>query len=145
MVFDGFSSLGNTRMTTETTEETPRRRRLARIDDVARLSGVSTATVDRVLNQRPGVRATTVQRVLEAAGELGYIMDSTLPAQALKPWRLAFLLPAGTNRFLGMLGRSIGAAQDQFASFNMRARVEYIEGFKPDLLAQHLRRIGREV
>ena len=37
----------------------PRRRRLAKIDDVARLSGVSSATVDRVLNQRPGVRAMT--------------------------------------------------------------------------------------
>ena len=47
--------------------EPSQRRRLARIDDVARLSGVSTATVDRVLNERPGVRAVTVQRVLKAA------------------------------------------------------------------------------
>src|SRR6185295_12310479 len=130
---------------TESTIEPPRRRRLARIDDVASLSGVSTATVDRVLNQRPGVRAPTVQRVLKAASELGYLMDGALPAQALKPWRLAFLLPAGTNRFLGMLGRLIGASQDQLASFNMRARVDYIESFKPDLLAQHLRRVGRDI
>ncbi|MEN3382662.1 MAG: LacI family transcriptional regulator [Hyphomicrobiales bacterium] len=143
MAFDGITAGSfpqETRMTAR-----PRRRRMAKIDDVAHLSGVSTATVDRVLNQRPGVRAITVQRVLQAAGELGYITDSTLPAQALKPWRLAFLLPAGTNRFLGMLGRSIGASQDRFASFNMRARVDYIESFKPDLLAQHLRRVGREV
>jgi len=130
---------------TEPTADPPRRRRLARIDDVARLSGVSVATVDRVLNQRPGVRPVTVQRVLKAANELGYLMDSTLPAQALKPWRLAFLLPAGTNRFLNMLGRLIGASHDQLASFNMRARVEHIESLKPDLLAQELRRLGREV
>lgn len=118
---------------------------MARIDDVARLAGVSTATVDRVLNQRPGVRAVTVQRVLRAATEIGYVMAGALPASALKPLRLAFLLPAGTNRFLGMLGRLIGGSQDQLASFNMRARVDYIESFKPELLAQHLRRIGREV
>jgi LacI family transcriptional regulator len=118
---------------------------MARIDDVARLSGVSSATVDRVLNQRPGVRANTVQRVLKAAGELGYLMDGTLPAQALKPWRLSFVLPAGTNRFLGMLGRLIGASQDQLASFNMRARVDHVESFKPELLAQELRRVGRDV
>jgi LacI family transcriptional regulator len=130
---------------TESTIEPPRRRRLARIDDVASLSGVSTATVDRVLNQRPGVRATTVQRVLKAASELGYLVDGALPAQALKPWRLAFVLPAGTNRFLNMLSRLIGSSQDQFASFNMRARVEQIESLKPDLLAQELRRVGREV
>ena len=118
---------------------------MAKIDDVARLSGVSTATVDRVLNQRPGVRAVTVQRVLKAANELGYLVEGALPAQALKPWRLAFLLPAGTNRFLAMLGRLIGASQDQLASFNMRARVDHIESFKPELLAQELRRVGRDV
>jgi LacI family transcriptional regulator len=73
---------------------------MARIADVARLAGVSLATVDRVLNQRPGVRAATVQRVLKAAAELGYVMDGALPASAPKPLRLAFLLPAGTNRFL---------------------------------------------
>jgi LacI family transcriptional regulator, galactose operon repressor len=132
-------------MTGPPTNEPPRRRQLARIEDVARLSGVSPATVDRVLNQRPGVRAVTVQRVLKAANELGYLMDSALPAQALKPWRLAFLLPADTNRFLGMLGRLIGASQDQLASFNMRARVEHLESLKPHLLAHELRRLGREV
>ena len=123
----------------------PRRRRLARIDDVARLSGVSSATVDRVLNQRPGVRTITVQRVLKAANELGYLMDGALPAQALKPWRLAVLLPAGTNRYLNLLGRVIGSSQDQLASFNMRARVEHIESFRPELLAHELKRVGREV
>lgn len=123
----------------------PRRRQMARVEDVARLAGVSTATVDRVLNQRPGVRPATVQRVLKAAGELGYVMEGALPASALRPLRLAFLLPAGNNRFLGLLGRLIAGSQDQLASFNMRARVEHIESFKPELLAHELRRIGREV
>ncbi|MGE7469004.1 LacI family DNA-binding transcriptional regulator [Bosea sp. NPDC003192] len=126
-------------------DETPRRRQMARVEDVARLAGVSTATVDRVLNQRPGVRPATVQRVLKAAGELGYVMEGALPASALRPLRLGFLLPAGNNRFLGMLGRLIAGSQDQLASFNMRARVEHIESFKPELLAHELRRIGREV
>lgn len=124
---------------------TPRRRRLASIEDIARLSGVSTATVDRVLNQRPGVRAITVQRVLKAAGQLGYLMDGALPPQALRPLRIAFLLPASTNHYLGMLGRFIGAAQDQLASFNMRARVVHITSFKPELLAQELRHMARDV
>ena len=123
----------------------PRRRQMARVEDVARLAGVSTATVDRVLNQRPGVRPATVQRVLKAAGELGYVMEGALPASALRPLRLGFLLPAGNNRFLGLLGRLIASSQDQLASFNMRARVEHIESFKPELLAHELRRIGREV
>jgi len=73
------------------------------------------------------------------------VMDGALPAQALRPLRLAFLLPSGTNRFLGMLGRFIGSSHDQLASFNMRARVVHIESFNPQLLAQQLRQIGREV
>ncbi len=38
----------------------------ARIIDIALQAGVSTATVDRVLNKRPGVRQKTIDRVIEA-------------------------------------------------------------------------------
>ena len=37
-----------------------------RVVDIALQAGVSTATVDRVLNGRPGVKAKTVQKVREA-------------------------------------------------------------------------------
>jgi LacI family transcriptional regulator len=128
------------------TKKPVRDRKIPRLTDVAERAGVSTATADRVLNRRPGVRFTTVQRVLQAADELGYILPGgALPPAALKPLRLAFLLPAGNNRFLGQLGRLICASQDRFAALNMRARVEYIESFKPDLLAQQLRRAARDV
>jgi LacI family transcriptional regulator len=139
MVFDGFAIM------TAEVDDKPRRSRSARIDDVAARAGVSTATVDRVLNGRPGVRALTVQRVLRAASEIGYLIDEAQPASALRPLRLAFLLPEGGNRFLGMLGRLIGGSQAQLASFNMRARVDRIESFRPELLAQHLKAVGREV
>ena len=84
MVFDGMNALIH-RPAEEAEPAAPRRRQMARVEDVARLAGVSTATVDRVLNQRPGVRPATVQRVLKAAGELGYVMEGTLPASALSP------------------------------------------------------------
>ncbi len=42
-----------------------------RIIDIARQAGVSTATVDRVLNKRPGVRQKTIDRVVEAVKWLG--------------------------------------------------------------------------
>ena len=40
--------------------------------DVAREAGVSTATVDRVLNARLPVRDETARRVFEAARAVGY-------------------------------------------------------------------------
>jgi LacI family transcriptional regulator len=42
------------------------------ISDVAREAGVSTATVDRVLNGREKVRETTARQVFEAAHRIGY-------------------------------------------------------------------------
>ena len=78
---------------------------LSRIVDVARRAGVSTATVDRVLNRRPGVRPITLQRVLTAASELNYMpAEDLLAAMRPKPMRLLFLLPKGTNRFLSCWG-----------------------------------------
>jgi len=45
------------------------------LHDVARTAGVSLATVDRVLNRRPGVHAETAERVHEAIGQLKYRPD----------------------------------------------------------------------
>ena len=122
--------------------EAPQRR--ARATDVARAAGVSTATVDRVLNRRPGVRDVTVQRVLEAAARLAYLPeDGPFAALAAKPLRLTFLLPAGTNRYLRMLGETVGYMEDQLAPLNVRCRAHTIEGFDPRVLAERLLHHGR--
>ncbi|WP_247431519.1 LacI family DNA-binding transcriptional regulator [Bradyrhizobium sp. 44] len=113
---------------------------LSRIVDVARRAGVSTATVDRVLNRRPGVRAMTQQRVLAAASELDYMpAEDLLAAMRPKPMRLLFLLPEGTNRFLSTLGQLIVHSDGRLAPFNVRCQVDTIKSFNPELLAHRLR------
>src|SRR5215217_5676695 len=94
----------------------------ARVSDVAREAGVSTATVDRVLHGRPNVRHATVQKVLKAAARLEYLPEEDFHARAAAPMQLAFLLPAGTNRYLRMLGDYIGYAEDVWSPFNTRCR-----------------------
>ncbi len=113
----------------------------ANMTDIARLAGVSTATVDRVLNHRPGVREATVQRVLKVAADLAYLPESDLYA-ALTPsaMRISFVLPKGTNRFISMLGDTITYSQPSWAPYNVKCRVEYIEGFNPEVLAASLKR-----
>ncbi|MFN3278116.1 MULTISPECIES: LacI family DNA-binding transcriptional regulator [Paracoccus] len=80
------------------------------IHDVARIAGVSLSTVDRVLNDREGVRRATRARVAEAMQQLGY--ERNIAAANLarrRQYRLLFVLPAGGNSFMRGLEREIGA------------------------------------
>lgn len=70
------------------------------IKNVAELSGVSAATVDRVLNGRSGVKPRNQHRVLEAAAKLGYLPETGDLAMPARPARLEFFLPVAGNRFL---------------------------------------------
>nr|WP_245152512.1 LacI family DNA-binding transcriptional regulator [Allopusillimonas soli] len=124
----------------------PSRRNRAGIIDVAQKAGVSTATVDRVLNRRSGVRAATVQAVLKAAADLGYLpQDDLYKALRPQPMRLLFLLPAGTNRYLNMLGDYATMVHGQLEPFNVQCRNRFVEGFDARILADTLLREGKRV
>jgi LacI family transcriptional regulator len=116
----------------------------SRIVDVARASGVSTATVDRVLHGRANVRVATAQRVLRAAAELRYLPEADLwRLLQPPPMELAFLLPAGTNRYLRMLGDSIRYASETLAPYNVRCRTHLIDSFDAGRVAAALIKHGR--
>jgi LacI family transcriptional regulator len=78
------------------------------VNDIARVAGVSLATVDRVLNERPGVRAVTIKKVQEAVEELSYVRDTAAANLARqKTYRFVFVLPDWKGQFLVSLERSI--------------------------------------
>lgn len=100
------------------------------VHDIAREAGVSLATVDRVLNQRPGVRHVTVERVQAAVDKLGYVRDlsaANLARQRL--YRLAFVLPTGQSQFLAALEDAVreavlGLKSDRLDLQSVRAPVD---------------------
>lgn len=105
--------------------------------DLAREAGVSSATVDRVLNNRQGVKPRTREIVLTTARRLGYLAEGEpAPAAPLRPVRLSFLLPAGTNAFMKTLQAQLEAQAAAREAIEMR--VETIEGFNPESLARSL-------
>jgi LacI family transcriptional regulator len=111
----------------------------ARLADIAREAGVSSATVDRVLNERPGVKDHTRQHVLSVAQRLGF-----LPGPAATPnLRLAFLLPQGTNTFIKMLQAQIEQQAAQLEG--VETRVETIEGFDPAALSARLSELQGQI
>jgi len=112
--------------------------------DVAREAGVSPATVDRVLNNRAGVRGRTREIVLETARRLGYIGGDSTTAQSVPTeiYRLDFVLPVGTNTFMKMLHRELEVQGARSAALDVR--MHSIEGFNPDTLADKLHELRGE-
>ena len=83
------------------------------IADIARQAGVGTATVDRVLNKRPGVNAETVQRVMQVVAELGSPPPRGRPRKG-ENFRFAFVLPGEATPFVELVDRQIAQAAGEF-------------------------------
>jgi LacI family transcriptional regulator len=121
--------------------EHPSHGRRVTIVDIARIADVSTATVDRVLNGRSGVKPATIKRVMKAAAELGYVDESDERARDVRPLSpVSFILPKGGNRYIAMLGRMVQEMAPQLERFSLKPVVEHIGSFNPDLLAKALQR-----
>jgi len=112
----------------------------ATVADIAKEAGVSTATVDRVLNGRDGVRERTRDHVLSVAGRLGYIEDAPRLAGAANEMaeivELDILLPGGTNTFINNLAAQFVEAAA--SRKDVRLTVHSIEGFDAEALARKL-------
>lgn len=111
----------------------------ATITEIARAAGVSTATVDRTLNNRPGVKARTRNQVLDAAVRLGYLPEHRVatPGPAAGAVTIDFVLPGGTNTFLRLLSEHLLAIADARRG-EAQVRVHHIDGFDPEALARSL-------
>jgi len=100
------------------------------IHDVAEKAGVSLATVDRVLNNRPGVRAATIEKVRDAVSTLKYTPDVFAANLAKKRnYRLHFLIPNGPNAFMEDLTREAIAHAATLERERVSVHIEPIDAF----------------
>jgi LacI family transcriptional regulator len=113
------------------------------LHDVAREAGVSLATVDRVLNSRPGVRDVTVGRVQGAMARLGYRPDPLAARLARRAdYRFAFVLPSSDNPFMAALDEHLVAAAEWLAPERASIERMFVDVFDPDKLANALERLA---
>ena len=115
------------------------------LSEVAREAGFSTATVERALNNRSGVRLRTREIVVDTARRLGYISDTSLfanPSGDL-PVRLEFILPEGSNMFIRALHVQLEA--QAALRDGVEVRITTLEGFNPDRLALALAKLRDDV
>ena len=95
-----------------------------RLEDVARAAGVSKATVDRVINGRPGVRDETARLVNAALRELGYAKNALMAQVAATPVRVEILIPLGDRNFFTELRQRV---ERLFAALGDQIAVHWIE------------------
>ena len=103
------------------------------MEDVARASGHSLSTVDRVLNGRSNVRADTAQHIREAAETLGYYAAGVIRERIreVKPRRtLGFLLQRPDAAFYKGLAESLVRATESCRAIHGKV-VEYLKSQSP--------------
>lgn len=113
--------------------------RRATVHDVAREAGVSLATVDRVLNGRPGVRQATADKVEEAIRTLDFRRDlsASLLARA-RDLRIAFLIPDGRNEFMVNLETAVARRARPAKTERMTIETQHIKPLDAKALATAL-------
>ena len=110
-----------------------------RLADVAREAGVSTATVDRVLHGRAGVRTKTAERVDAVVRRLDYRPDPAATRLARARHRsVCFVLPAGGHSFVTLLAGEIAGLGHWLAEQRTSAHIEKCDAFAPDAVARCL-------
>lgn len=103
--------------------------------DIARTAGVGTATVERVLNGRGGVRSNTAEKVVLAARQLDW--PGRLPDRHLGIIRIEVLLVRPSSSFFTRLAkafRRIARTLDPA----VQVHVTYVDEYDPDAIARHI-------
>jgi LacI family transcriptional regulator len=109
------------------------------VHDIAEAAGVSLATVDRVLNRRPGVRAETRARVEDAIGRIGFVRDVAAANLAKgRIYPLAFVIPGSDNSFMAELRREVAEAISRSPLERTSLRSIEVPAFNAPRLAEAL-------
>lgn len=104
---------------------------------VADASGLSLATVDRVINQRGGVNTAKEQRVIAAARTLG--LDRRLAIMPTQTYRVAILLQPQANPFHAELKAAAEDLRSVFAVLNIQLQLGSIDANASDRTAAQIR------
>ena len=111
--------------------------------DVAAAAGVSLATVDRVLNNRKGVRESTVERVIEAMDRLNIVRDQAAANLARgRSYRFTFIVSAGETAFFSDIRSEIAAARELFAKDRIEVDMIAVPPLDPQAIVDAIDGMG---
>lgn len=107
--------------------------------DLAKAAGVSLATIDRVLNERPNVSQKTVRKVQEAIHRIGFVRNMAAVNLARNTtYRFRFILPDAGDQFLEGIVGEVAAATNALKSDLVVADVARMPIEDPHEVANYL-------
>ncbi|MET3909305.1 LacI family transcriptional regulator [Bradyrhizobium sp. S3.3.6] len=113
------------------------------LKDIAREAGVSLATVDRVLHNRPGVRSDTVRRVQETIARNAFqphVAAAELARGRVR--RFAFVMPSGANPFMQQIEAYLGEMSGWLSARRLSVEMVNTDVFDPSVLAATLETVS---
>jgi LacI family transcriptional regulator len=113
------------------------------VHDIAKEAGVSLATVDRVLNARPGVRGVTIAKVRAAVERLGYVRDTYAANLARqRRYRFAFVLPEGPSQFIESLRSALNEAYASQVADRVLLKMVSVPSHDPHAIVRSLQSLN---
>lgn len=119
----------------------------ATIKDLAETAGVSVATVNRVIGRSGPVSQCTVQRVLEAARELGFYGLAGLEHRlsgARRKLRLGFIIQSPHRLFATTLAKALEHCVASGEAGDVQPIIELIDDLSPEGVSTRMLALGAE-
>ena len=111
------------------------------IRDLADAAGVSIATANRVIGGRGNVKQSTMQRVKDAAQEIGFYglgsIDSRITAAKAK-YRFGFLLHQPSRQFYINLAQALRSASERMSDCVIEPKIEFLDDLSPQNTASRM-------
>lgn len=108
------------------------------IRDLAAAAGVSVATVNRVMGGSTSVKAATMQRVKDAARDIGFYGLGTIEsrvAAARAKYRFGFVLHQPSRTFYKNVAHALRQAAERVETAQIEIQIEFIEDLSPQNIA----------
>lgn len=102
------------------------------IKKIAEIAGVSRGTVDRALNNRPGVNPQVRERVRKIADDLGYRPNPAAKVLANSRYntkKIGILVNSIGNPFFDEVIRGVHGALDKFDEFGLQSSIKLMKGY----------------
>lgn len=117
------------------------------IADLAKASGVSISTVNRILAGSASVKPSTMQLVKNTADRIGFYAIRAIEdrlRKATPQYRFGFLLQQSNREIYQLFGRKISTACHERRDDIVEPVIEFEDVITPENISAHLRKLGRD-